>query len=93
MPFERVIEAIRPERTLSHDPLASVGLSFLPTRGSRLELPGVTATFEEISNGEITIRAGERFPPCVKCHREVEWVFTRAIHSGEEHPAKPPDQH
>jgi amino acid adenylation domain-containing protein len=51
VPFERVIEAIRPERSLSHDPLASVGLSFLPAGGSRLNLPGVIATYEEISNG------------------------------------------
>ena len=51
VPFEQVIEKIRPERSLSHDPLASVGFSFLPARGSRLELPGVQATYREISNG------------------------------------------
>lgn len=51
VPFEQVIEKIRPERSLSHDPLASVGFSFLPAKGSKLELPGVDATYGEISNG------------------------------------------
>src|SRR5262249_18273097 len=51
VPFEQVIEKIRPERSLSQDPLSSVGFSFLPGRGSKLELPGVSATYQEISNG------------------------------------------
>ncbi len=51
VPFEQVIEKIRPDRSLSRDPLSSVGFSFLPARGSKLELPGVEATYREISNG------------------------------------------
>jgi amino acid adenylation domain-containing protein len=51
VPFERVIERVRPERNLGHDPLASVALSFLPSRGSQLDLPGVIAKYSEISNG------------------------------------------
>jgi amino acid adenylation domain-containing protein len=51
VPFEQVIEKIRPERSLSRDPLSSVGFSFLPARGSKLELPGLEATYREISNG------------------------------------------
>ncbi len=51
VPFERVVQATRPERSLGHDPLSSVGLSFLPAGGSRLDLPGVSATYGELSNG------------------------------------------
>jgi amino acid adenylation domain-containing protein len=51
VPFEQVIKKIRPKRSLGHDPLASVGFSFLPARGSKLELPGVDTTYREISNG------------------------------------------
>ena len=51
VPFQQVIKKIAPKRSLGHDPLASVGFSFLPTRGSKLELPGVSATYREISNG------------------------------------------
>ncbi len=51
VPFEQVIEKVAPERSLSHDLLASVGLSFLPARGSKLDLPGVESTYEEVPNG------------------------------------------
>src|ERR1041385_2217409 len=51
VPFNQVVEKIQPERSLSHDPLSSVAFSFLPARGSKLELPGVDATYGEISNG------------------------------------------
>ncbi len=51
VPFERVVGALRPERALGHDPLSSVGLSFLPAAGTRLELPGVASTFEELPSG------------------------------------------
>jgi amino acid adenylation domain-containing protein len=51
VPFERVVEALHPDRSLSHDPLARVALSFLPARAATLDLPGVTATYGEIPNG------------------------------------------
>jgi amino acid adenylation domain-containing protein len=51
VPFEKVIEALRPERSLSHDPLARIAMSFLPAHGSTLDLPGVEARYEEIPNG------------------------------------------
>ena len=50
-PFEKVVGRLRPDRSLSSDPVASVGVSFLPTASARLTLPGVTATFEELPNG------------------------------------------
>ncbi len=51
VPFEKVIEALRPDRSLSHDPLASIALSFLPAHAATLELPGVVTTYGEIPNG------------------------------------------
>jgi amino acid adenylation domain-containing protein len=51
VPFEKVIEAIRPDRSLAHDPLARVALSFLPASGAKLALPGVRATYAELPNG------------------------------------------
>ncbi len=54
VPFERVVTAVRPDRSSSHDPFASVGLSLLPARGSTLRLPGVDARYEQLSNGGAT---------------------------------------
>ncbi len=51
VPFEKVISRLRPDRSQSHDPLASVGVSFLPRSGTALELPGVEARFDEVPSG------------------------------------------
>ena len=51
VPFEQIVERVNPERSLGRDPLGSVGLSFLPGRGSKLELPGIESTYREVPNG------------------------------------------
>src|SRR5262249_53673215 len=51
VPFEKVVDALRPDRSLSHDPLARMACSFLPAGAATLDLPGVEATYEEIPNG------------------------------------------
>jgi amino acid adenylation domain-containing protein len=51
IPFEKVVEAVKPDRSLSHDPLASIALSFLSAEGTVFDLPGVEATYEELPNG------------------------------------------
>jgi amino acid adenylation domain-containing protein len=51
VPFQKVIEALRPERSLSHDHLAGVALTFLPPHACALDLPGVEASYREIPNG------------------------------------------
>src|SRR6185437_121836 len=51
VPFEKVVEALRPDRSLAHDPLARIALSFLPAQGATLSLPGVQAAYDEIPNG------------------------------------------
>jgi amino acid adenylation domain-containing protein len=51
VPFEKVIEALRPDRSLDHEPLVRIACSFLPAPASALDLPGVEATYGEIPNG------------------------------------------
>ncbi|MFE1173355.1 amino acid adenylation domain-containing protein [Streptomyces sp. NPDC058773] len=46
VPFERVVEAVNPTRTLSHAPLAQVALILQNTGATRLELPGLDVSFE-----------------------------------------------
>ena len=42
VPFEKVVEDLRPERSLSYNPIFQVMFSFLDTPRAELELPGVT---------------------------------------------------
>ncbi len=51
VPFAKVIEALRPDRSLRDEPLARVSLSFFQARGSSLSLPGLVAEFAEVPNG------------------------------------------
>jgi amino acid adenylation domain-containing protein len=52
VPFEKVVQALRPERSLRHDPLANIAVGFLPAQGSTLDLPGIKTTrFRHLSNG------------------------------------------
>ncbi|QIY56837.1 amino acid adenylation domain-containing protein [Streptomyces sp. RPA4-5] len=46
VPFERVVEAVNPTRTLSHAPLAQVALILQNTGSATLELPGLDVSFE-----------------------------------------------
>ncbi len=78
VPFEKVIEAIGPARSLSHDPVGSVALSFLPERGSKLALPGVEAVYSEIPNGGskfdlqfFIAEVGEELTFCTEYNRDI----------------------
>ncbi|MEE3650352.1 MULTISPECIES: non-ribosomal peptide synthetase [unclassified Brenneria] len=51
IPFEQVVEALSPTRSLSHSPLFQVMLALQNTAGNALELPGLTLS---IHAGEIT---------------------------------------
>lgn len=42
MPFEKLVEALRPKRSLGHMPLFQVMFTFLDTPMPRLEIPGLT---------------------------------------------------
>ncbi|MCG9892094.1 MAG: amino acid adenylation domain-containing protein [Thermosynechococcaceae cyanobacterium MS004] len=50
IPFERLVEAIQPARTLSHSPLFQVMFSFQNTPEMALELPNLTLTSVPIPN-------------------------------------------
>ncbi|WP_432140263.1 amino acid adenylation domain-containing protein [Streptomyces sp. bgisy084] len=51
VPFERVVEAVNPTRTLSHAPLAQVALILQNTGSATLELPGLDVSFEGEAEG------------------------------------------
>ena len=44
LPFEKVVEDLQPERSLSHMPLFNIAFVFQKALQQRLQLPGVTAT-------------------------------------------------
>ncbi|MBL8300772.1 MAG: amino acid adenylation domain-containing protein, partial [Rhodanobacteraceae bacterium] len=46
LPFEHVVEALRPARSLSHNPLCQVLLAMQNTPESEIGLPGLTATLK-----------------------------------------------
>ena len=52
LPFDKVVEALQPERDLSHNPLFQVMFSFHDAPLPNLELPGLTVNLlEGLSNG------------------------------------------
>ncbi|MFC4531110.1 non-ribosomal peptide synthase/polyketide synthase [Sphaerisporangium dianthi] len=48
VPFERVVEAVNPERSMAHTPLFQVMLSLISEGLPRLDLPGLRAGFEPL---------------------------------------------
>ena len=64
VPFERVVEALRPSRTLARHPLFQVMLVFQNTPGADASLPGLTASPEplvsEVAKFDLTLDLSER---------------------------------
>ncbi|WP_165956545.1 non-ribosomal peptide synthetase [Kribbella antibiotica] len=64
LPFERLVEALNPVRSLSHHPLFQVMLSFNSPAGNGPELPGLTIVGESADLGaakfDLTFSLGER---------------------------------
>ncbi|ALG09253.1 non-ribosomal peptide synthetase [Kibdelosporangium phytohabitans] len=48
-PFERIVEALNPARSLAHHPLFQVLLAFQNTGGTAVDLPGLTVTGHDIA--------------------------------------------
>ncbi|SEO75553.1 non-ribosomal peptide synthase domain TIGR01720/amino acid adenylation domain-containing protein [Amycolatopsis saalfeldensis] len=51
LPFDRVVELADPERSLARHPLFQVMVVYLPEAGGTPDLPGLTATREELTSG------------------------------------------
>ena len=51
MPFEKLVEDLQPERSLSHSPLFQVTLVLQNAPGARLQLPGVSLQTMEVESG------------------------------------------
>ncbi|HEX6372563.1 MAG TPA: amino acid adenylation domain-containing protein [Longimicrobium sp.] len=51
LPFERVVEAIQPDRTLSHNPLFQVAFALQNVPVEPVRLPGLTLRLEEVDSG------------------------------------------
>ncbi|SED96656.1 amino acid adenylation domain-containing protein [Streptomyces sp. 2112.3] len=55
LPFERIVEAVNPGRSLSHAPLTQVTLVFQNNERGSLDLPGVRVSFEGEATGNARV--------------------------------------
>jgi len=51
LPFEKLVEALRPERSMKHSPLFQIKMAFQNVPTAKLELPGLTLTPLEVDSG------------------------------------------
>jgi non-ribosomal peptide synthetase component F/ubiquinone/menaquinone biosynthesis C-methylase UbiE len=65
VPFERVVEALEPTRSLSREPLFQVMFTLQNTPAAKVEAPRLTVRFEpvpvEVAKFDLTMLLGERF--------------------------------
>ncbi len=85
VPFAKVIEALRPDRSLGDDPLGRISLSFFSVPGSTLSLPGVKSTYSEIPNG------GAKFDLSLIVSEHAEDLTISAEYNGDIYDAETVD--
>src|SRR5690606_35932436 len=83
LPFEKLVEALRPERNLSHSPVFQVQLIVQNTPSGQLRLPGLTASgaSEHSRTAKFDLTVEVSLPPGEPARVHVEYksdLFSRA---------------
>jgi len=92
LPFEKLVEAIRPERSVKHSPLFQIKMAFQNVPDARLELPGLMLNPLEVDSGTAQLdllinmtEAGDELNGSLEYNTDLydEATITRLLHNFE----------